>query len=315
MNIQNAQGFDLTYRILHNAAPPAKITHEESDADILSPSRGFMCGFDWTMQLQVGCPGGCLYCYVPNGPRLTPKDVRGPGGTHWGFVVRDKLEVARKLKRRLEKGDLADKTVYWSGVTDPYAAAPEVTREVWRALCEAPPQLRPRRIAVQSRFRADRDAALMAEYENSHRPTDGGPAIVVSFSVGTDRNDLIRSWERATPLFEQRAQAISTLRQSDIFVVATLSPFGLWNDLPGALARFKDIGVAYVTVLFFKKGTPSANTPAKFREYLGKTHPELLDPEWQRERLREIRAVYGDNRVIVGQDGFSSLARPHAISG
>lgn len=221
--------------------------------------------------------------------------------------------MASKLKRHLDKGDLADKTVYWSGVTDPYAAKPIVTREVWRVLGGTPPRLRPRRIAVQTRFHADRDAQLMAEYEHSHRPSDGGPAIVISFSVGSNRDDLIRSWERATPLFGQRVQAITSLRQSGLFVVATLSPFGLWSDLPGALERFKCMGVAYVTVLFFKKGTPSANTPAKFREYLGKNHPELLDPAWQQERLREIRGVYGDDRVIVGQDGFSSLAQPHQI--
>ncbi|MBK8270871.1 MAG: hypothetical protein IPK83_22200 [Planctomycetes bacterium] len=254
MNINAERSFDLTYQIIHNAEPPATIRHEESNADILSASRGFMCGFDWTMQLQVGCPGGCLFCYVPNGPRLTPKDVRGPGGSQWGFVVRDKLDAAGKLSRHLNKGDLADKTLYWSGVTDPYASPPTVSRDIWRVLCDVPAHIRPRRIAIQSRFRADRDVELMAEYEESYQPSDRGPAIVISFSIGTDRNDQIRSWERATPLFEQRVQTVCNLRQHGLCVVVTLSPFGLWHDLSGTLSRFKNMGVAYITVLFLKKG-------------------------------------------------------------
>ena len=154
----------------------------------------------------------------------------------------------------------------------------------------------------------------MADYERGSRPLDGGPAIVVSLSVGTDRDDLIRSWERVTPLFDQRVRAITRLRHKNIFVVATLSPFALWKDLHGTLERFKAIDVAYITVLFFKVNTASANTPALFHAYLRQSYPQLLDSDWQNERLREIRGVYGNDRVLVGQEGFSSLARPHLIA-
>jgi hypothetical protein len=52
---------------------------------------------------------------------------------------------------------------------------------------------RPQRIAVQTRYRADRDAELMAAYEASSSPSDGGPAIVISFSLGTDHENLIQA--------------------------------------------------------------------------------------------------------------------------
>jgi len=82
-----------------------------------------MGGFDHTMQIQVGCPGACQFCYVCEGFRLAPKDVR----QNWGFEVRNKRNVTRKFRKHLENGTLADKTIYWSGVTDPYAAKPAVT--------------------------------------------------------------------------------------------------------------------------------------------------------------------------------------------
>ena len=301
------------YARLHGAVPPQQVQHGSSNADILSPARGFMAGFDFTMQLQVGCPGGCLFCYVPAGRFLAPAAVKGEGGREWGFQVRDKEQAATRFAAHLEAATLADKTLYWSGITDPYASAPAVTRALWEKLRDSPAHLRPRRLVVQSRFRVDRDAEAMAAYAQTTSPADGGPPVVVSFSLGTDRTDLIRAWEHATPGFEQRIQAVTTLRKAGLFVVATLSPFGLWNDLPGTMAQLKSLGVAYITVLFFKEKTHSANTPKNFLAYLRTQYPQLLDPNWQAARLAEVQGVFGTERVLVGQAGFASLAAPHLI--
>ena len=305
--------YTATYRQLHDRPPPATVTWGESQADIISPGRGFIAAFDLTMQLQVGCPGGCLFCYVPAGRRLTPAGIKGPQGRDWGFRVRNKRNVLRKFRRHLATGTLADKTIYWSGVTDPYAAPPAVTRNLWQALLAAPLPLRPRRIVVQSRFRPDRDAAVMAQYNRETQPGDGGPAVLVSYSIGTDRDDLIRAWERATPRFAQRMQAIEKLRQGEITVVATLSPLGPWQALTGTLEQFKAWGVAYLTCLFFKEDTGSANTPHAFTAYLRRYHPHLLQRRWQQEQVRKMRAVYGRRRVLLGQAGFASLAAPQRV--
>lgn len=307
--------YDATYKQLFDTSPPSSVTVGESDADIISQGRGFVGAFDLTMQLQVGCPGGCLFCYVPTGTRLTPEAIKGPQGRTWGYQLRNKRNALSKFKRHLIDGHLADKTIYWSGVTDPYAAQPSITRNLWQILCNAPDRLRPRRIIVQTRFRPDRDVMLMEQYYHSTSITDQGPPIVISYSIGTDRNDLIRAWERATPTFEQRMKSIESLRQAGIFVVATLSPFGLWNDLPSTLKQFKSWGVAYLTCLFFKENTPSANTPPHFISYLRKHYPILLDPTWQSERVLEMKAIYGAKRVLVGKAGFTSLASPHKIVG
>jgi hypothetical protein len=180
-------------------------------------------------------------------------------------------------------------------------------------LLAAAPSVHPRRLAIQSRFRVDRDASLIADYCRTSIPSDGGPAVVVSFSVGTDRNDVIRLWERATPSFEQRLRAMDALCRAGIFVVATLSPFGPWKDLPGTLRLLNSLGVRYVTVLFFKQEHYCASTPAPFLAYLRREWPDLLDANWHADRLAETVEVFGDHRVLQDQIGFSSLAAPHLV--
>jgi DNA repair photolyase len=155
----------------------------------------------------------------------------------------------------------------------------------------------------------------MRDYALSTRPSDGGPAVVVSYSIGTDRDDLIQAWERATPIFDKRLRAIERLRAAGLFVVATLSPFGPWRDLPAALVRFRELGVSYITCLFFKAGTPTANTPRRFLDHVRREHPFLLDPLWQREMEETMKEIFGEDRVLVGQRGFASLTRPHRVTG
>jgi len=286
----------------------------ESEADVLSATRGFMAGFDYSLQLQVGCPGGCLFCYVPNGFRLTPAEMRGG---NWGYLVRRKRKAVEKFRRHLLAGHLADRTIYWSGVTDPYATPADLTRQVWEALAGAEAALRPRRIVVQTRFNVARDAALISQYAATTTPLGAGPPVVVSFSLGTDRDDLIRAWEKNTLTFDLRVQAITRLRTHGIPVIVTLSPFGLWNDLRGTLRRLRELAIPYVTLLFLKDREPSANTPPAFLDYI-REHPEyhvLLDPDWQEEQLAIVRQVFGVDQVLLGQAGFASLASPHQVPG
>ena len=302
-----SQNYDQIYQQFFKTAPPEQVQYRESSTDILREARGFIAGFDLTMQTQVGCPGGCLFCYVPSGKMLTPETLRGG---QWGFKVRRKREVISKFETHLKKGELADKTIYWSGVTDPYATRTSETRMIWELLNQAPAHLRPCRIAIQTRYRPDRDAEAIANYVQSTQTSDGGPAVVVSYSIGTDREDLIRAWEKATPSYKQRMTAIQKLREYGIWVVPTLSPFGLWTDLQGTLRQFQEWEIPYITCLFFKNATDSANTPSHFLQYLEREYPMLLNSRWQRQQLAAMREIY-PNGVLLYKAGFASLTAPH----
>lgn len=296
--------YNRAYREIKGMERPSRLKAGESRAGIISPSRGFLNGFDYTMQLQVGCPGGCLFCYVPDSPRLAPADIR----SKWGFEIREKKNAVSRLKRHLDRGVLAGKKIYWSAVTDPYAVRGKVTRGLWEALLDTPQDLRPCRIVVQSRFRVDRDRELISAYAGSTRSSDGNPPVVVSYTISTDRDDLIYSWERATPDYEQRLTALGALCKSGIKVIPTLSPFSIWNDLQLTLCRFREMGIRVISVIFLKEGTSTANTPRAFLEYTRKFHPCLLDKSWQEEQLALMDSVMGRGNVLVGQQGFACLA-------
>jgi DNA repair photolyase len=314
--MSDPSSYARSHETLFGRPPPDRAPHGESRAPVFAKASGFLRGFDLTMQVQVGCPGGCLYCYVPSNPYFTSERARGRDGRLWGFRVFNKVEAVEQTAAALEAGALADRTIYWSGVTHPYAAPPATTRAIWDRLTEARPELRPRRLAVQTRFLPDRDAELMSQYVESARSSDGGPPVVVSYSIGTDRDDLIRAWEKSTPSFEQRMSAVATLRERGVTVIPTLSPFAYWNDLASTLGRFQALNIPYITVLFFKQLDPwskSANTPQRFLEYLRREHPLLLDAGWQADRLVEMEAIYGRSRVLAGQPGFASLTSPHAV--
>ena len=296
--------YDRTYREIKGMERPLKLETGVSKAGIISPSRGFLNGFDYTMQLQVGCPGGCLFCYVPNSPRLAPADIR----SRWGFEIREKKNPVSRLKRYLDRGILAGKKIYWSAVTDPYAVRGAVTRDLWKALLDTPQALRPCRIVVQSRFRVNRDRQLIAEYCGSTRSPDGNPPVVISYTIGTDRDDLIHAWERATPDYVQRLKILGSLRNSGIKVIPTLSPFSIWNDLPLTLHRFREMDIRVISVIFLKEGTSTASTPGAFLQYIRKNYPCLLDKLWQEEQLALMESVMGAGNVLVGQQGFACLA-------
>jgi len=301
--------YDRAFREVHGRDHPPGMKIGESRAGIISPARGFLGTFDYTMQLQVGCPGGCLFCYVQNSPRLGPADVR----SRWGFEIRGKKNSLVKLQRALQQGVLADRSIYWSAVTDPYAVKGSMTRDFWKILLDTPSVLRPRRIVVQSRFRVNRDRSLIAEYLNSTRASDHLPSVVVSLTIGTDRDDLVHSWERATPDFSQRMKTVSSLRDSGIKVIPTLSPFSLWNDLELTLQRFREMEIKMISVIFLKEKTATARTPAPFIEYIKRRFPCMLDEAWQQGQLEIMTSVMGKGNVLVGQQGFSRLACPEGI--
>jgi hypothetical protein len=126
-------------------------------------------------------------------------------------------------------------------------------------------------------------------------------------------DELVRSWERISPSFVKRMKCIEKLREIGIWVVPTFSPLGIWKDLQGTLRQLKDLGIPYITTLFFKEGTRSANTPKVFLEYLRKHHPEVLNSQWQNEMLGMMKEVFGKDGVLVGKEGFESLVAPHEV--
>jgi len=247
-----------------------------------------------------------------------PTSVIGEQSELWGYVLKRKVGATARWRAHLQQRHCAGKVIYWSGVNDPYATPAAETKGVWSSLLDVPEDLRPERMIVQTRFTPDRDAQLIEQYAATTSCTDGGPPVVISFSLGTDRNDIIRAWERATPSFERRMKTIHTLCEHRLYVVATLSPFALWKDLGGTLRSLDAAGVAYVTILFFKENTHGARTPAPFLNFLHATHPELLDrngrPNGFPHRAGAIVGKGVGGQPVIVPNSLGEVRQPHFLA-
>ena len=112
------------------------------------------------------------------------------------------------MRKELRLGKLAGLSIYWSGVTEPYAASPGVTRDYWKAMIATKSSLRPKIIAIQTRMNPTRDIDQIVKYIETSLCFDDCPPVVVSYSIGTDRQDIIDSWEMRTPSFVKRMEYI-----------------------------------------------------------------------------------------------------------
>ena len=82
-------------------------------SSILSPGKGFMDAYDFTLNPYSGCTFGCNYCYAAFFARSEDEK------NNWGYWLKVK-ENALALLIKYRKKPLLNKTLYMSSVTDPY---------------------------------------------------------------------------------------------------------------------------------------------------------------------------------------------------
>jgi DNA repair photolyase len=83
-----------------------------SASSILTPGKGFMDAYDYTLNPYSGCTFGCNYCYAAFFSRTEEQK------NNWGYWLKVK-ENALHLLLKYRKKPLIDKTIYLSSVTDP----------------------------------------------------------------------------------------------------------------------------------------------------------------------------------------------------
>jgi DNA repair photolyase len=177
---------------------------------ILSPTTGFIAeaGFTHSLTPARNCTYGCTYCYVPTlgvYGGLKPEDWR-----RWGQFTTFKTNAAKSLRRELRP----DQTIYCSPLADPYQPAEAEERQMTQILTavrESPPRV----FVLQTRGPLIlRDLELLQALRE--RTT-----LRVSFSVPTDREEILRLYEPRCPSFADRIETLRILRQAGIEVYAT----------------------------------------------------------------------------------------------
>lgn len=176
-------------------------------SSILTEGKGFMNGYDFTLNPYSGCSFGCNYCYAAF--FATTQEKRN----NWGYWVKVK-ENALQLLIKLRKKPLINKTIYLSSVTDPYQPIErelELTRSILKELLK----FHQVRLVIQTRSQiVTRDIDLFKQFE----------FLQVNMSITTDNENVRKSFEPLCPSNKVRLKAITEIYQAGINSCITMTP-------------------------------------------------------------------------------------------
>ncbi len=188
-------------------------TRRTEARSILSPTSGFIAeaGFTHSLTPARNCTYGCTYCYVPTlgiYGGLKPEDWR-----RWGQFTTFKTNAADLLLRELRP----NQTIYCSPLVDPYQPAEAEERQMPRILdvvLESPPRV----FVLQTR------GPLILRDLDRLQALARRTILRVSFSITTNREEVLRLYEPRCPTFQERLETVCALRQAGIETYATLAP-------------------------------------------------------------------------------------------
>ena len=274
-------------------------TRHTTARSILSPTTGYIgeAGFTHSLTPARNCTFACAYCYVPT--LRIYAGLRQEEWQRWGQFTTFKSNAPDLLRRELK----GEQRIYCSPLVDPYQPA-EAEQRLMPRILEAVIESPPRVFCVQTRGTLIlRDLDLLRRIQN----------LRVSFSITTDREDVRKLYEPHCASFEQRLDAVRTLRAAGIETYATLAP--LLPCDPENLARVaidatgRDLIGDPLHVRSVKpRGATTREAALRIAETQG--HEEWLDADFQArivERIRQETQRAGF-RFETGPRGFAILA-------
>jgi len=256
--------------------------------------------FDWSLNPYMGCVHRCTFCYV----RAFEKRADRPSDDRYGSSIRVKVNIARVLRRELQRRSWDGGTIAIGAATDPYQPAEgryRLTCACIEALCDT---ANPFSIITRGPLIV-RDAELLAEASQA-------AAVSVTFSVPTVDDDVWRTTEPGTAPPRQRLRALKVLVDTGVRASVGMAPLlpGL-SDHPRQIERVvaaaREAGACgiWANLLHLRPGTRE-----HFLECLARDWPELL-PDY--EELYARGAYLPRSLAAPARDLVRSLAEEHGI--
>lgn len=256
-------------------------------ASILTAGKGFMDGYDYTLNPYSGCSFGCNYCYAAFfATTQLNKD-------NWGYWVKVK-ENALQLLMKYRKKPLINKTIYLSSVTDPYQPI-EKDVEITRSLLKELIKYHEIRLVIQTRSPlVTRDIDLFKEFKY----------IQINMSVTTDSEDVRKAFEPLCPSNKLRLKAISEVQNEGINSCITMTPLLPVIDAEQFAQTLLQTGVKKFVIQPFHpdKGKFVAST----REEATKLVSELGWTIQKYEETLKIIQTYIPE-IGIGKQGFAPI--------
>ena len=256
-------------------------------SSILTEAKGFMEGYDYTLNPYSGCSFGCTYCYAAFFSQ-TEEQRR-----NWGYWVSVK-ENALQLLIKFRKKSLRDKAIYMSSVTDPYQP---IERELCltRSLLKELLDFHQPRMVIQTRSPiATRDIDLYRQFN----------IIQVNMTVTTDSEAVRKVFEPLCPSNSSRLKAIKEINKAGVNACITMTPL-LPIDSPDDFAkRLLDTGIKKFIIQPFHadKGKFIASTGEKARQL-------IKEMDWTMDKYQNVLEIIQKYipDIGIGKEGFKPI--------
>ncbi|MBF8378780.1 radical SAM protein [Alicyclobacillus mali] len=260
---------------------------------LLTPTGGYLQGYDYTLNPFVGCAYGCKYCYVQALPVARLRSERW--GTYADAKPVDAGSFLRELRRAKQRGGTR---IFMSSSTDPYQPLEwriGATRTLLTAMQSVPELLDFLFVQTRSPLVA-RDAEILAALR--HR-------ILVSVTLETDQEDVRRRFAPRAPTVRARVRAIEALRAHGIPVQVAIAPLlPCSTDFPRLVADLADF--AAIDDWFIGDGSNGRRSRALGVEqwYLPHERAAWYHPAKARSFAELLAAQMPRDRIFLHQQGF-----------
>lgn len=264
----------------------SQITYKNA-ASILTEGKGFMDGYDYTLNPYSGCTFGCTYCYAAFFSRSEEQRK------NWGYWVHVK-ENALQLLMKFRKKSLRDKTIYMSSVTDPYQPI-EKDLKLTRSLIKELVIYHQPRLVIQTRSPiVSRDIELFKEFDT----------IQVNMTVTTDSEIVRKTFEPLCPSNSSRLKAIKEVNDAGINTCITITPLLPIENADEFAQMLIDTGIKKFII------QPFHSEKGKFVASTRESAIQLIrEMNWTNDKylqvLETIKKYIPD--IGIGKDGFKPV--------
>jgi DNA repair photolyase len=259
----------------------------KSAASILTEAKGFMGGYDYTLNPYSGCSFGCTYCYAAFFSRTEEQRE------NWGYWVQVK-ENALQLLIKFRKKSLKDKTIYMSSVTDPYQPI-EKELNLTRSLLKELSTYHQPRLVIQTRSPlAKRDIDIFKEFN----------VIQVNMTITSDSERVRKVFEPLCPSNASRLSAIKEINDAGVNTCITMTPLLPIENAEDFAKKLLDTGIKKFII------QPFHSDKGKFVASTRESAIQLVkEMDWTIEkyqRVLEIIQKYIPD-IGIGKDGFKPI--------
>lgn len=264
----------------------SEVTYKTA-ASILTEGKGFMNGYDYTLNPYSGCTFGCTYCYAAFFSRSEEQRK------NWGYWVHVKENALHLLVKKRKKS-LRDKTIYMSSVTDPYQPI-EKELNLTRSLLKELITYHQPRLVIQTRSPlATRDVDLFKEFN----------VIQVNMTITTDSETVRKVFEPLCPSNASRLKAIREINDAGINTCITMTPLLPIANAEDFAKNLLDTGIKKFIIQPFHsdKGKFVASTREKAMQL-------VKEMDWTMDKYQKVFEVIQKYipDIGIGKDGFKPI--------